>query len=107
MFDTLWRDVRDSVRALLKRPRFTLTVVITLALGIGANATIFTWIKAILRAPLPGVAQPEQLVEIWGATRNNSGASTHRQTDDRARASVQPDHHEFRYRRGYRRRLGR
>ncbi len=73
--ETLWRDVRYSVRTLLKQPRFTATVVLTLALGIGANATIFTWIKALLLAPLPGVTQPEQLVEIWGATQNNSALS--------------------------------
>jgi hypothetical protein len=73
--ETLWCDVRYSVRTLLKRPRFTATVVLTLALGIGANATIFTWIKALLLTPLPGVAQPDQLVEIWGATQNNSALS--------------------------------
>jgi predicted permease len=61
---------------LLKRPGFTLTVVMTLALGIGANATIFTWIKVVLLEPLPGIERPEELVEIWGATRHNSALST-------------------------------
>src|SRR5216684_3977894 len=73
--ETLWQDLRHSVRMLLKRPGFTLTVVATLALGIGANATIFTWIKAVLLAPLPGIERPDELVEVWGSTRNNSAMS--------------------------------
>ena len=73
---TFWRDLRHSIRMLLKRPAFTLTVVMTLALGIGANATIFTWIKAVLLEPLPGIERPDELVEIWGATRHNSALST-------------------------------
>jgi predicted permease len=74
--ETFWQDLRHSVRMLLKRPGFTLTVVMTLALGIGANATIFTWIKVVLLDSLPGIERPDELVEIWGSTRHNSALST-------------------------------
>ncbi len=74
--ETFWQDLQYSLRTLLKKPGFTLVIVTTLALGIGANATIFTWIKAVLLASLPGIEQPEGLVELWGATRNNSALSS-------------------------------
>jgi len=73
--EIFWQDLRYTARTLLKRPGFALTVVVTLALGIGANATIFTWIKAVLLAPLPGIERPNELVEVWGSTRNNSALS--------------------------------
>src|SRR5882672_2066245 len=76
MVESFRQDLRYSLRALLKRPGFTLVVALTLALSIGANATIFTWINALLLQPLPGIERPEELVEIWGATRNNSALSS-------------------------------
>jgi predicted permease len=76
MVETFRQDLRYGLRILLKRPGFTLVAALTLSLSIGANATIFTWVKAVLLQPLPGIERPEDLVEIWGATRNNSALSS-------------------------------
>ena len=59
------RDFRHSARSLARTPGFTLTVVATLALAIGANASIFSVVKAVLLEPLP-FPNADRLVHIGG-----------------------------------------
>jgi predicted permease len=68
--DTLIRDIRYSVRNLLKRPGFTLIAIVILAVGIGANTAVFSIVNSLLFRPRP-VAQPEQLVELYVGDANN------------------------------------
>jgi predicted permease len=61
---SLWQDVRYSLRIIRKTPGFALVAILTLALGIGANTTIFSWINSTLLNPIPGLASPREVVAL-------------------------------------------
>jgi len=69
------RHFTHALRLFARQPLFTLTAVASLAIGIGANATIFSAANALLLAPTVGIASPRQLVDV-GLTRPNSRFDT-------------------------------
>jgi predicted permease len=75
MLSSAMQDVRYAVRLLWKSPLFTATAALSLAIGIGANATIFSVASALLLRPLPGLADAGRLVDI-GRTQGGSGFDT-------------------------------
>ena len=89
--ETLKQDIRYGVRMLLRSPGFTAIAILTLALGIGANVAIFTFVNAVLLRPLP-FTHPEQLVRIFddlgGTNLKNVGMSVPEMEDLRDRSGV-------------------
>jgi hypothetical protein len=73
--EDLWRDLKVTVRGLRKRPTYAAVAVATLALGIGANAAIFTLVSAHFFTPLP-YERPDELVLLWETGRNSDENTT-------------------------------
>jgi predicted permease len=68
--ETLLLDVRHGLRLLVTNRAVTVIAVLTLALGIGANTTVFTMLKGVALRPLPGVQAADELVVLLSASKN-------------------------------------
>lgn len=83
VFGDIRRDLVFSLRSLARSPVFTVTAVVTLALGIGLNAATFSVVNGLLFRPLGGVEDPEELVQIyrrWGGIEYGSVSVPHYQS---------------------------
>jgi len=67
---SLLSDIKYAIRQLRKKPGFTIVVVLSLALGIGANATALCWLQNLVLRPLPGIVNQEEMVVL---TSNQGG----------------------------------
>ncbi len=73
----LLQDVRYAFRQLRRAPGFSLAAVLTLALGIAALTTVFTWIKAVMFDPYPHVSDPRTLRFVDATVHGGDGYSVH------------------------------
>src|SRR5919206_1499346 len=73
-----WQDLRQALRGMQKQPGFTLIAAITLALGIGANTTIFSVINALILNP-PQFTEAERVVALWRTEKDkrNKGPASY------------------------------
>ncbi len=69
---SFWQDLRYKLRLIAKIPGFEAIAILTLALGIGANTTIFSWIKSSRLNPVPGLDNPSEVV---ASAQGNAGGA--------------------------------
>ena len=69
LVDDLIQDFRYGLRQLWRSPGFSALAILCLTLGIGANATVFSWVEGILFRPYPAVAHQEQLFAVGGTVQ--------------------------------------
>ncbi|HEV8483779.1 MAG TPA: ABC transporter permease, partial [Blastocatellia bacterium] len=72
LLSDLWQDLRFGLRLIAKSPRLTTAIVLTLGLGIGANALVFSVVRAVVLRPL-AYEQPERLIQFWSSGTRSGG----------------------------------
>ena len=82
LFETLLRDLRYGLRVLVRAPLFSLTAILSLAIGIGATTAIFTVANGLLLRAVTGVEDPGELVDIVRTYSRHRGVAV-RMTGDR------------------------
>jgi len=102
--DTFRQDLRYALRQLARSPSFTAVVVLTLALGIGANTAIFSALDAIVLRPLP-FADADRIVTLWQQNRSSGDRVTsspanfldwrERSTSFETLAAAEPFSHDY------------
>ncbi|HKE22202.1 MAG TPA: ABC transporter permease [Bryobacteraceae bacterium] len=73
MLETLWHDVRFGFRMMRRNPGFSALAIFCLTLGVGANASVFSWMEGILLRPFPMVEHQERLMAVTGTERGVAG----------------------------------
>jgi putative ABC transport system permease protein len=73
VFESLWYDVRYAARSLWRTPAVSITIIVTLALGLGVNAAMFSLLDVVLFRPPAGVEDPDGVKRVWSLVRFRSG----------------------------------
>jgi len=76
MIETTLQDLRFGLRMLRRSPGFSILAILCLALGIGANAAVFSWVEGILFRPYPLVSHQERLLALAGTARDEKSTET-------------------------------
>ena len=87
--ETLWRDIAQSFRALMRKPSFTVTAVVTIALGIGANTAVYSVADAVLLRPLRA-PHADQIVRLLNRYPEGTLGDEIVKKLERMRASAHP-----------------
>src|SRR4051812_41330848 len=74
LMEKLLQDIRFGIRQLIKKPGFAALAIISMALGIGANTSIFSLVDTVLLRPL-AVQNPSELVELYGTSKGGENVS--------------------------------
>jgi len=93
--EQLGQDVRFAVRTLARQPAFALAAIGTLALGIGANAAVFSVVSGVVLRPLP-FAEPDRLVQLTGTSPLDAAAAAQNAARDAAVQNLDEYRHQSR-----------